>query len=243
MQESIAMPTIHENLACWENDWLHDGEEWSDPWGGSEAQWNRTILPRIQAFLPCRSVLEIGPGRGRWTERLRHHCEKLALVDLSPSCIDYCKTRFAADSRLSYFVNDGLSLSMIPDRSIDFVFSFDSLVHAAPDVCQTYIQQIAKKLTPQGCCFLHHSNLGNYQDQLDDSTTYLVEHWRDRDMTGEFMIEYCRQAHLCCFKQELLNWRDSPWPIDAFSYIAPQDSRLAAPTEVILIDDFMSEAG
>jgi ubiquinone/menaquinone biosynthesis C-methylase UbiE len=187
-------------------------------------------------------MLEIGPGHGRWTERLRPHCESLTLVDLSPRCIEYCKTRFAADPRLSYFVNDGMSLSMIPDKSIDFVFSFDSLVHADPDVCRAYIQQISRKLTPEGCCFLHHSNLGKYQDQLDDSTTYLVEHWRDRSMTGELMIQYCEQAHLSCFRQELLNWRDSPWLIDAFSYIASEDSPLAAPAEIIERPDFMSEA-
>jgi SAM-dependent methyltransferase len=241
MQESIAMPTIEENLTCWEYDWLHDGEDWSAPWGGSEAQWTNTILPRIQPFLPRQAMLEIGPGHGRWTERLRRHCESLTLVDLSPRCIEYCKARFAADRRLSYHANDGKSLSFIPDRSVDFVFSFDSLVHADPVVCRTYIQQIAKKLSPEGCCFLHHSNLGRYQDQLDDSTTFLVEHWRDRSMTGELMIEFCEETHLSCFKQELLAWRDSPWLIDAFSYIAPEDSRLAAPTEVILHPDFMSE--
>jgi len=237
------MPTIQENLTCWEYDWLHDGEDWSAPWGGPEAQWNSSILPRIQSLLPRQSMLEIGPGHGRWTECLRHFCERLALVDLSPRCIAYCKSRFADDSRLSYFVNDGMSLSMIPDSSVDFVFSFDSLVHADPDVCRAYIQQIAKKLGPEGYGFLHHSNLGKYRDQLDDSTTYLVEHWRDRNMTGELMIQYCEEAHLSCFRQELLNWRDSPWLIDAFSYIAPEGSRLAAPTEVIEHPDFMSEVG
>ncbi len=235
------MPSIEENLTCWENDWLHDGEDWSAPWGGSETQWNRTILPRIQPFLPRPSILEIGPGRGRWTERLRTQCERLTLVDLSPRCIEYCQTRFADDLRMSYFVNDGLSLSMIPDRSIDFVFSFDSLVHADSNVCRAYVHQIARKLTPQGCCFLHHSNLGEYQDQLDDSTSFLVEHWRDRSMTGELMLQYCDEAHLSCFRQELLVWRDSPWLIDAFSYIAPENSCLAAPTEIIERPDFMSE--
>ena len=30
---------------------------------------------------------------------------------------------------ISYFVNDGRSLAMVPERSVDFAFSFDSLVH------------------------------------------------------------------------------------------------------------------
>jgi len=236
------LPSIRENFTVWEYDWLHDGEEWSVPWGNSEAQWRRTVLPRIQAFLPSRSALEIGPGYGRWTERLRRHCERLTLVDLSPRCIQYCQARFSSDSHLCYEVNDGLSLSAIPDNSIDFVFSFDSLVHAGPDVVRSYILQLAQKLTQEGSCFLHHSNLGAYQEHLGESIDFSLEHWRDREMTGDLLLQYCEEANLCCFKQELVNWRGTPWLIDGFSSIASPHSRWAAPTEVQLNYEFMSEA-
>lgn len=236
------MPTIHENFTVWEYEWLHDGEEWSAPWGSSDVQWQQTVLPRIQAFLPARSILEIGPGRGRWAERLRHQCEHLTLVDLSPKCIQYCQARFAADTHMSYHVNDGLSLSAVPDDSVDFVFSFDSLVHAGPDVCRAYLRQIVNKLTPEGCCFLHHSNLGKYQDQLGETVDYALEHWRDREMTGDLLLQHCEEAGLCCFRQELVNWRGTPWLIDGFSSIALPDSRWAAPTAILLNYEFMSEA-
>ena len=41
---------------------------------------------------------------------------------------------FASDTHISYHINDGKSLEMVQhDDSTDFVFSFDSLVHAEAD--------------------------------------------------------------------------------------------------------------
>lgn len=158
------MPTIRDNLNYWERecDWSRQGEEWSQPWGGSETQWWGSILPRIHAFVPCDSILEIAPGFGRWTQYLKGLAKRVTLVDLSERCIEGCRQRFAADSHISYFANDGKSLDMIADHSIDFVFSFDSLVHAEADVLEAYVRQLAHKLARDGVGFIHHSNAARY---------------------------------------------------------------------------------
>src|SRR4051812_9383186 len=123
------MPTIEANYSRWDQtyDWGQAGEEWSTTWGSSHMQWYGTILPRIGKFLPANTIVEIAPGYGRWTRFLKGLCNNLIVVDLSEKCIDTCKRAFAECPHISYFVNDGRSLEMIPDRSIDFVFSFDSL--------------------------------------------------------------------------------------------------------------------
>ena len=158
------MPTIEENVKCWngEYDWTQQGEEWSLPWGGSEAQWWGSLLPRIHAFVPCGSILEIAPGYGRWTRFLKDLCERLTVIDLSAGCIEHCRRRFASSNHITYFTNDGKSLDMIADQSVDFVFSFDSLVHAEADVLEAYLRQLARKLTPNGVGFIHHSNAARY---------------------------------------------------------------------------------
>jgi SAM-dependent methyltransferase len=125
--------------------------------------WYGSILPRIHNFVPANTILEIGPGFGRWSQFLANHCEKLILVDLSSKCIDACKKRFAGNPRINYYVNDGFSLEMIPDDSIDLVFSFDSLVHVEDDVIKKYISQLSKKLKQNGVGVIHHSNLGEYK--------------------------------------------------------------------------------
>lgn len=40
-------------------------------WGSSQQQWQRALLPRLRAFLPTQTILEIAPGFGRWTEHLK----------------------------------------------------------------------------------------------------------------------------------------------------------------------------
>ena len=123
------MPTVEENQTCWNSTypWIQQGEEWSSEWGGSEAQWHGAILPRIHAFLPTGTILEIAPGFGRWTHYLKNYCDSLIGVDLGEKCIRDCRQRFASERHLTFYTNDGKSLAMIPDESIDFVFSFDSL--------------------------------------------------------------------------------------------------------------------
>jgi SAM-dependent methyltransferase len=159
------VPTVNENRMHWSNrdSWRDEGEDWSREWGGSQAQWEFSILPRIRAFLPTNTILEIGPGFGRWTQYLKDFARNLILIDLSDMCIQECKERFAQWPHISYHVNDGTSLEIVQDESIDLVFSFDSLVHAEDEVIRAYISQIAKKLRPNGVGFIHHSNLGEYK--------------------------------------------------------------------------------
>src|SRR2546423_11011633 len=101
--------------------WKDAGEEWSEPWGTSEAQWSEAIFPRIRDCLPAKIILEIGAGFGRWSHFLKEHCEEIWLVDRVEECVQACRARFATDARVKCFLNDGRSLSILPDASIDFV--------------------------------------------------------------------------------------------------------------------------
>jgi hypothetical protein len=79
------MPTIEENRSLFDGtyDWPQAGEEWSTDWGGAEIQWYGSILPRISAFVPADTILEIAPGYGRWTAFLAKLCKGLIIVDLA----------------------------------------------------------------------------------------------------------------------------------------------------------------
>jgi 2-polyprenyl-3-methyl-5-hydroxy-6-metoxy-1,4-benzoquinol methylase len=251
------MPTLEENLQAWNRtyDWSKEGEEWSAAWGGSESQWFGTIFPRVHAFLPTHTILEIAPGFGRWTNYLRAHAERLIIVDLSQACIDACQRRFGSDSKFTYHVNDGRSLEMIPDQSIDFVFSFDSLVHAEADVIRGYLAQIAKKLKPNGCGFVHHSNLGEYKwihsaaQRIPNTLRQILmkinlldqTHWRAVSMTADLFESYCRETGLACVSQELIHWGTRRLLIDCFSVFAPKASHWVRQNHVIRNQDFMRE--
>src|SRR5213082_1595953 len=96
-------------------EWIAAGEEWSEPWGGSAAQWFGSILPRIHTALPAETIVEIGSGFGRWSYYLRQHCNQLHLVDPDPKCMEACRNRFGSDSKVSFHLNQNDNLAMIPD--------------------------------------------------------------------------------------------------------------------------------
>ena len=162
------MPTVEQNLFLWGNadGWKDDGDKWSVKWGSTELEWWTSIFPRIRQFVPASTILEIAPGFGRWTQFLKGFCQQLIAVDVSPACIERCKERFASDPQVHCYVNDGKSLAMVEDASVDFAFSFDSLVHVEADVVAAYLNELGKKLKPGGFAFLHHSNLRAYSNSI-----------------------------------------------------------------------------
>jgi SAM-dependent methyltransferase len=162
------MPTVEQNLFLWgkADGWKDDGDKWSVKWGSTELEWWTSIFPRIRQFVPASTILEIAPGFGRWTQFLKGFCQQLIAVDVSPACIERCKERFACDPQVRCYVNDGKSLAMVEDASVDFAFSFDSLVHVEADVIAAYLNELGKKLKPGGFAFLHHSNLRAYSSSI-----------------------------------------------------------------------------
>ena len=230
-------------------EWIEAGEEWSEPWGGSAPQWFGSILPRIHVFLPANTILEIASGFGRWSNYLKDHCSQLHLVDPAAECIEACRRRFGSDARVSCHLNDGRSLAMIPSRSIDLVFSFDSLVHVHRETVEAYLAQLADKLTQDGTGFIHHSNLGQYASSIVRRTRMLMrkgkslgaDYQRAADMTAELFRALCEQHGLKCLGQELVNWRGRRL-IDCFSTIARKDSKWKMASSPFRNPDFMLEA-
>jgi hypothetical protein len=210
------MATIEENLRVSDESygWPAAGDEWSAHFGGTEALWHFVLLPRIHAFIPSAVILEIAPGFGRWTQYLKAQCQ----------------ARFASETHVRFHVNDGTSLAAVPDVSVDFVFSFDSLVHAEADVVEAYLREIEQKLTADGVGFIHHSNIGAYPQRLKLRDRYYrlprsireriitpatasallsinLQAGRAKTMSAVLFRQLCEKAGLKCICQETLNWQ------------------------------------
>src|SRR5437588_8458413 len=155
------MPGVDANRRQWDGRyaWPEGGEEWSAGWGGADAQWHSSLRPRLRPLLPASTILEIAPGYGRWTKYLIECCDRYIGVDLSAQGVEACRRRFADVEHAEFHVNDGRSLTMIDDASIDLAFSFDSLVHVEEDVIGAYLDELARVFAVDGVAFLHHSNL------------------------------------------------------------------------------------
>jgi SAM-dependent methyltransferase len=255
------MPTIEENSSLFDEtyDWPEAGEEWSKDWGGAHMQWYGCILPRISAFVPADTILEIAPGYGRWTAFLKNLCNRLIIVDLSESCINRCRERFADCSHISNFVNDGKSLEMVSDSSVDFIFSFDSLVHAEDAVLKAYAAEFAKKLRPDGAAFLRHSNLGEYIRRIKVQFRLsrvpklyrllerlgvcdnLATQWCAQSMTAAKMAMFAQEYELECVSQELMTWESWFVLVDCLSTLVPRGSKWSRPNRLLKNAGFMLE--
>ena len=264
-ETEFSMPSIDENIDKWNEsyDWRQRGDAWSSPWGGAEAQWYGSIFPRIHHFLPASAVLEIAPGFGRWTHFLLEHCETLTAVDVAPKCTESCRERFADYPQARFETNDGQSLPMVEDESIDFAFSFDSLVHVESDVLSGYLTELARTLKPGGVAFLHHSNYGSYarsahafapmQTTLDRLPAtvraglmrmgvYRGAHWRASSVSASGFAELSEATGLHCVGQELVNWEGGVVLLDTMSVLTKPNSRWDRPNSVVKNRLFRLEA-
>lgn len=232
------MPDLAWNKHYWDAhyDWKGAGEEWSKAWGGSEAQWFGSLLPRLHRFLPTENILEIAPGRGRWTRYLMSYMSgRYHGVDLSAECIGYCREVFRDVPVAAFSVNDGLSLAMVEDATYDLVFSFDSLVHVELQVHDTYIPQILAKLKRQGVAFIHHSNWAAAGDTRPNT------HCRAESVSAAAYAELVNKHGGHVIIQEQLNWGGDPM-IDAITIFCRGDRADLKPTVQIANKEFMHEA-
>jgi SAM-dependent methyltransferase len=252
------MATIEENKTTWDGNynWENRGDEWSKAWGGPFMQWYGTIFPRIKAHVPTSTILEIACGYGRWTNYLKDLCNHLTVIDLSEECITACKQRFSSFSHLEYHVNDGKSLQMIPDGSIDFVFSFDSLVHADISIIEAYFSQFPRILSSNGVCFIHHSNLGAYYTKYAIISKIpklegllkaigLLDHdlgWRDFTVDAQKLEALAKKHGLVCVSQEIIHWGTKKTLTDCISTITKCNSTVATHNKIFKNPDFMTEA-
>ena len=251
------MPSIEENKSLFDGayNWTNQGDEWSVAWGGPSMQWYGTILPRIKSYIPSNRILEIACGYGRWTQYLKDFCKNLVVIDISSKCIQACKERFSECSHIEYHVTDGTTLDMIPDSSVDFVFSFDSQVHSGESVMKAYIRQLQRILTDGGVAFIHHSNLGEYNGvysrirkvpKLEGILMMfgVLEkqlHWRDFSVDAKKVERFAEQNGLRCLSQEIIPWGTKRMLIDCISTIARNNSSVNSGNRIFRNRRFMEE--
>ena len=231
------MPDIEWNKATWDGayDWKDHGNEWSTPWGGSEALFFATLMPRLAGVLPAEEVLEIAPGHGRCTDILLRFCRLYRGVDLSEQCVAFCRDRFRDRPGAEFFVNNGRSLAAVAGQRFDLVFSFDSLVHADQDAIGEYVPQVIELLKPGGIAFLHHSNLAAYPD---------VKEWQHRsaNVSAELVASLVERHGGRVMIQEMFNGGPAVG-YDCFSTFCRHADHPAFERQTVLNPGLMSREG
>ena len=238
-----AVPNVNANERVWgEYDWSDRGDEWSVAWGGPDYQWWAMVYPRLRAFLPAGTILEIAPGYGRWTHFLLPLCDRYTGVDIAANCVEACRERFADTPHARFEKNDGLTLAMVGDGEVDFAVSLDALVHCDGYIVQSYVEELARTLSADGVAFVHHSNLGQYVDPETGELPFENVGWKGTSMSARLFDEYCREAGLLCIGQELVRWvKRQDCLSDCFSMLTRPGTRFARENQVIENFDFPAQ--
>ena len=168
------------NKAIWEAwDWSAGGEEWSP-----SEEWKESLIRSVlDRHMPKdETILEIGPGGGRWTGQLIDRASSFTAVDISESCVRVCREKFADRSNASFMVGSGSDLSGISSESMDAIWSFDVFVHINAKEVERYVEEFERVLKPGGVGVIHHGSVGG-----------ALGGWRS-DMTQERMLAFLKGA-------------------------------------------------
>ena len=179
--------SIARNYAMWQNyNWEKRGEEWTP-----SSEWKQSLIDEVMLkyMEPGKTILEVGPGAGRWSETLQKIARHLILVDLSDKCIELCKKRFSQYGNVEFFMNDGINLDFVPSETIDFIWSFDVFVHIRVDDTERYLIEFSRILKKGGRGIIHHAKEGG-----------LHGGWRS-NMTAELFLDMLKKHGLTLITQ------------------------------------------
>lgn len=123
-------------------------------------------------------ALEIGCGAGRETDELAARFMHVTALDVSDEMLNVARQHVTAQNVL-FARGNGVNLNVVPDDSVNFVYSFIVFQHI-PDVevQYTYMREIARVLRPGGWFLIHL-----YADETGYAQKLAA--WRERAETGD----------------------------------------------------------
>jgi SAM-dependent methyltransferase len=202
------------------------GDEWNEPEAIGIDVAPDEIVPYLdrELFAPflgiCDTIVEIGPGGGRFTAILLPKCRRLVAADTSGSMLAMLRQRFAGDARLECVELDGRGLSPIANASVDAVFSYDVFVHLPQWDVFNYLSEIRRVLRPGGTAVLHHGNIfsplgwANFLEEIPYTVDRHKPYGAFTIMTPELMRGFCERAGL-----EVISCRTDVVRRDAITFL------------------------
>lgn len=131
------------------------GVEWGDPETVEPLRHvkDHWLLPYVNRQ---HTALEIGPGGGRWTRYLRGF-GRLYVVDYYPEVLAEARRNIPGE-HITWIANGGTDFPGVPERSIDFLWSFGCFVHLEVPLIQAYLDAMRPILAPGAQVVLHYSD-------------------------------------------------------------------------------------
>lgn len=168
--KSGAVGGLRSQWSKYPNDWKRSNDlnmgfaTLGEEWGGPDFA-DLVVEELAKPYLGTEAdVLELGCGGGKFSQRLAPRCKSLLCSDISPKMIQQTKAELArkgVDGNVSFKVVNGIDFDGIPDRSIDFVFSYDVQLHLQPQNVFSYMIDARRVLRDDGVFMLHQIDLAS----------------------------------------------------------------------------------
>ena len=131
------------------------GLEWGDPDSVSPLRYvrNNFLTPYIT---PDSTVVEIGPGGGRWT-RYMLPARKVYAVDYHEELLKELRKNFKNEN-ICLVKNNGDDFPGIQKASIDFIFSFGTFVHLDLEIIDGYLKNMKPLLKNDANVVIQYSD-------------------------------------------------------------------------------------
>ena len=135
-------------VATWRNDWTVEDFQKS-----GELEYLKLVQPVLNQFqlvAEGASMLEVGCGAGRMTGSFARRFGTVHALDISVEMQNLAKQSLAGFENISWVLSDGTNLSLIPNDSVKFVFSYLVLQHLpTEELALTYVREMLRVL--DGC--------------------------------------------------------------------------------------------
>jgi SAM-dependent methyltransferase len=198
--------SARDNRDRWTDwDWSSQGEEWT-----ASEEWKRALIDEVlcPTIPPGGTVLEIGPGAGRWSVVLARRADRLLLVDVAPRVLHLVRGTLGDAPHTAYICSSGSDLPGVADGGVDAIWSFDVFVHVAPLDQARYLDEIARVLAPGGVAAIHHA------DGRDRGAMPSRAGWRSPMSAGLFAgLARRRGLHV---ERQLRSWSDGRHDLGAY---------------------------
>ena len=137
----------------------------------------------IAPYVPGATALEIGPGRGAWTKGILALCpEKIYCLDALSAEHNHFWNYVGSQYThvVEYHQVQDFSCRVLPDSSIDFLFSYDTFCNISLSGTAEYLKHLHSKLRPGAQCFIMLADAEKYRQFSPDNGFVHPEDGQDR---------------------------------------------------------------
>jgi SAM-dependent methyltransferase len=190
-------------------------QDWTDVFWRPE-----THFRRLFETLNRRVLVDLACGHGRHSARilgdisLKAAVQSLYLLDINKENVKFCRKRFANESIVRAYKNNGYDFNPIGRNEITGIFCYDAMVHFELDAVASYLRDAYRVLAPGGRALFHHSN-----NESSPGADYRdAKQWRNF-MSKNLFAHLAIRSGFKVLEQVPLNWENVGGPDESLDCI------------------------